>query len=82
MEWVNYTHDTTYGPIAINWNCRDGEFTITCDVPVGATATVWIPFEGEAPKVKTGDNVIAKGVRDGYALYKVKSGRYSFKSNI
>lgn len=82
LEWVNYTHDTTYGPIAISWSCRGGEFSITCDVPVGTTATVWIPFKGEAPKVKTGDNVIAKGVRDGYALYKVKSGRYSFKSNI
>ena len=82
LEWVNYTHDTTYGPIAINWSCRNGEFVITCDVPVGATATVWIPFKNELPNVRCGDNITAKGVRDGYALYKVKSGRYSFKSHI
>ena len=82
LEWVSYSLDTTYGPIAIDWNCRDGEFSIICDVPVGATATIWIPFKGEQPKIKTNANIVAKGVRDGYVLYKVKSGRYSFKSNI
>ena len=82
LEWVNYTHDTTYGPIAISWSCKGGEFTITCDVPVGTTATVWVPFKGSVPQVKCNDNIIAKGVRDGYALYKVKSGRYSFKSQM
>ncbi len=82
LEWVNYTHDTTYGPIAISWKYKDGEFAITCDVPVGATATIWVPFKGRAPQVKCNDNIIAKGVRDGYALYKVKSGRYSFKSQM
>jgi alpha-L-rhamnosidase len=82
LEWVNYTHDTTYGPISISWSCKNGEFVITCDVPVGATATIWVPFAGDLPKVKCNENIIAKGVRDGYALYKVKSGRYSFRSQM
>ena len=82
LEWVNYTHDTTYGPISISWSRKNGEFAITCDVPVGATATIWVPFAGNLPKVKCNENIIAKGVRDGYALYKVKSGRYSFRSQM
>ena len=82
LEWVNYTHDTTYGPISISWSCKNGEFAITCDVPVGAIATIWVPFAGDLPKVKCNENIIAKGVRDGYALYKVKSGRYSFRSQM
>jgi alpha-L-rhamnosidase len=82
LEWVNYTLDTTYGPIAISWSCKNGEFSITCDVPVGATATIWLPCKQSVPAVKCNENIIAKGTREGYALYKVKSGRYSFKSQI
>lgn len=82
LDWVNYSHETTYGPIDISWSCRDGEFSITCDVPVGATATIWVPFGSEKPKVKSNEFIIPKGARDGYALYKVQSGRYSFNSKL
>ena len=43
LDWVEYTHDTTYGEIAIRWEHRDSEFTLECSIPVGATATVWMP---------------------------------------
>ena len=82
LDWVNYSHETTYGPIDISWSCRDGEFSITCDVPVGATATIWVPFGSEKPNVKSNEFIIPKGARDGYALYKVQSGRYSFNSKL
>lgn len=43
LEWVEYTHDTTYGQIAVKWTCTDGLFNLECTVPVGSTATVYIP---------------------------------------
>ena len=47
LEWVDYTHNTTYGQIAIRWEHRDGRFTLVCDVPVvqrlqfGCPSRVW-----------------------------------------
>ena len=80
LEWVRYSHNTTYGEIDIKWQRKAEDFTLSCVVPVGSTATIWVPFSGSEPKVKLDKNMIFKGVRDGYALYKVKSGSYTFTS--
>ena len=82
LEWVRYSHNTTYGEIDIKWQRKAEDFTLSCVVPVGSTATIWVPFSGSEPKVKLGKNMIFKGVRDGYALYKVKSGSYTFTSKL
>ena len=82
LEWVEYTHDTTYGEIAIRWEHKDGRFKLICDVPVGSTATLWLPFEGATPEFKESANIIRKGVREGYALYKVRSGHYEFETAL
>ena len=82
LEWVDYTHDTTYGTIAIRWEHKDGRFKLVCDVPVGTTATLWLPFEGAVPEFEQSENIIRKGVREGYALYKVRSGHYEFETAL
>ena len=82
LEWVRYSHNTTYGEIDIKWQRKAENFTLSCVVPVGSTATIWVPFSGSEPKVKLDKNMIFKGVRDGYALYKVKSGSYTFTSKL
>ena len=82
LEWVRYSHNTTYGEIDIQWQRKAEDFTLSCVVPVGSTATIWVPFSGAEPKVKLDKNMIFKGVRDGYALYKVKSGSYTFTSKL
>ena len=82
LEWVSYSLNTTYGKIAVDWTLRNGRFMLECEVPVGATATIWVPYGGDVPKIKESKFVKAKGLRDGYALYEVASGRYKFKSNM
>ncbi len=82
LEWVRYSHDTTYGKIDISWRLRKGRFTLECEVPVGATATIWVPYSGVAPKIKESKFVKPKGLRDGYALYEVVSGSYKFTSRM
>ena len=82
LECVRYSHNTTYGKIDIQWQRKAEDFTLSCVVPVGSTATIWVPFSGAEPKVKLDKNMIFKGVRDGYALYKVKSGSYTFTSKL
>lgn len=43
LEWVEYTHETTYGEVMIKWEHKDGKFNLECTIPVGTTATVWMP---------------------------------------
>jgi len=80
LESVDYTHNCTYGEIAIQWTHKDGKFTLACQVPVGTTATVWVPFSDKTPEVQENAHLVFEGIRDGYALYKVNSGRYQFSS--
>lgn len=82
LEWVEYTHMTTYGEIAIRWQNRNGRFTLECDVPVGTTATVWLPSADGMPRVKEGDGIRRVGARDGRVLYELASGHYTLKSKI
>ena len=74
------TYLQTY--LICRWEHKDGRFNIACDVPVGATATLWLPFEGAVPEFEESENVIRKGVREGYALYKVRSGHYEFETAL
>ena len=46
LEWVEYSHDTTYGRIDIRWEHRDGKFSLDCTVPVGTSAIIYLPSEG------------------------------------
>ena len=82
LEWVEYSHRTTYGDVAIKWSHKGEKFSLQCDVPVGSSAVVWVPFEGETPKVRLSECVRSLGVRGGYALYQVESGRYEFNSRL
>ena len=43
LEWVEYTHETTYGEVAIKWEQKDGQFKLDCTIPVGTKAIVWMP---------------------------------------
>ena len=43
LDWVEYTHETTYGEIQIRWEKNDSDFILECTVPVGTTAIVWMP---------------------------------------
>ena len=45
LDWVEYTHNTTYGEIAIRWERQGDDFTLECTVPVGSTAVVYMPSE-------------------------------------
>jgi alpha-L-rhamnosidase len=43
LDWVEYSHDTTYGRIKIRWERKGDSFTLDCTVPVGTTATIHVP---------------------------------------
>ena len=56
LDWVEYTHNTTYGEIEIRWESKGDAFTLDCTIPVGTTATVYVPSKDgyEAHEVVSG----------------------------
>ena len=52
LDWVKFSKDCPYGRININWKVTGNDFTLKCTVPVGTTATVYIP-DGETTREET-----------------------------
>ncbi len=85
ISYATYSNRTPYGRAGIAWKRQDGKFLMTIDVPVGSTATVYVPADARQSVTESGmapDD--AKGVEyvrmeDGYAIFTVSSGQYSFQ---
>ena len=52
LDWVKFYKDCPYGRINIDWKVIGNDFTLKCTVPVGTTATVYIP-DGETTREET-----------------------------
>ena len=85
VTFVSYSNDTPYGKAGIRWVKAGTKFNVNVDVPVGSTATVYVPA-ARASEVTEGGKKIDKTIRlermeDGYAVFSVGSGRYEFAVN-
>jgi alpha-L-rhamnosidase len=87
LTYVTYTNKTPYGKAGIRWEKENGKFTAQITVPVGCSATVYLPTSDEYQVTESGKKVsMVEGVNfesidDGYAVYKVQSGVYGFEVN-
>jgi alpha-L-rhamnosidase len=83
---AGYSNLTNYGEAGIKWKKEQGRFTMEINVPVGTDATVYVPAKSNRSVLESGRKPSrSPGVRfekneDGYAVYKVGSGHYSFES--
>ena len=83
IDWVRYGTVTPYGPAGISWSKQLGNlFVVTLRVPVGSTATLYLPGI-TSPDVVGIDNKDPKlvrftGIENGSAAYAVQSGIYTF----
>ncbi len=82
---VTYSNLTPYGRAGISWQQDDEVFEMDVFVPVGSKATVYVPaasdndvFENGAP-AQSATGVEFVEMRDGYAVFQVSSGEYSFR---
>jgi len=88
ITFASYSNLTPYGPAAINWIKETGIFLMDISVPVGCTATVYIPASkaddvmGNGMKLKRSKDIAFQCMEDGYAVYNVSSGNYKFKSYL
>jgi alpha-L-rhamnosidase len=86
ISYAAYSNLTPYGEAGIDWRRDESQFTMDITVPVGSVATVFIPVTGEGriterrEELETSDNIRFLKTEGKYAVYSVKSGKYSFTS--
>ncbi len=86
LSFVTYTNKTPVGAAGISWKNENNKFLMDIIVPVGSDATVYVPAESGQNITESGKKAeSSKGVNflrmeDGYAVFKVGSGEYSFEA--
>jgi alpha-L-rhamnosidase len=85
ITFTEYSNFTNYGNCGIRWEKGEGKFNLIVDVPVGSTATVYVPstnrksvFEG-GKKISKNSGIFFNKMDGDYAVFKTGSGKYSFE---
>jgi len=87
LKYASYSNLTPYGTAGIRWEKKDKNFLMEVNVPVGSTATVYVPAgslneireNGRAIKKNT-KNITYTGMETNHAVFRVNSGTYAFSS--
>jgi alpha-L-rhamnosidase len=85
LDYVSYTNETSYGSAGITWKNMAGKYTMHITVPVGSEATVYVPARSAEDVRESGERfedaagVEFKKMKDGYAVFRVGSGKYVFE---
>ena len=88
LKFVSAHHECLYGSIKSSWKRENGKFKMEVSIPVNTTATIYVPAKLASEVTESGKpankaaGVEFAGMENGKAIFKVKSGNYSFKSNI
>ena len=86
LTFVNYSNETPLGTASVKWEKNAGSFKLNVEVPVGSTATVYVPASDatkvteSGKKIKDNNLVRFQRMENGYAIYAVASGKYGFES--
>ena len=89
LKQVRYSNLTPYGKAGIEWKNSPDGLEIKIQVPVGSTAQVYFPQNGEkdwlilegGTEIPSNSEIISNlSKSDSYQVFSVKSGNYSFKS--
>ncbi len=88
VSYASYSNETQYGNASIKWEKDLGRFNLNVTVPVGSTATLYLPAsnienitEGEVDVESIGE-INIQGMEDGFAVFTVGSGTYEFSSQM
>ena len=86
LTFVSYSNETPLGKASVRWERNAGPFKLDVEVPVGSTATVYVPTSDPSTvtesgkKIKDSNLMRFQKIENGYAMYVVASGKYTFES--
>jgi hypothetical protein len=77
------SYQSMYGDIKSEWKKKGDDFRLTVQIPVNSTATIYLPAR-ENSTITEDDKPLSREIQfirkeDGRLLYKIGSGKYSFK---
>jgi alpha-L-rhamnosidase len=86
LNSVKVEYNSQHGMIRSDWRINDSDFNWAVSIPAGATAMVYIPCSNKNSITESGQTLKKSGVEfikteGNYAILKVGSGDYAFKSN-
>jgi len=84
MDYVKYMNNTSFGMAGIMWENQPDQFSMEVTVPVGSSATVYVPATREEKVHENGEKPDPEEVKflrmeEGYAVFSVESGNYHFE---
>jgi alpha-L-rhamnosidase len=88
VTFVTYSNETSNGMASITWKKKAGIFNLDIAVPVGSTAEVFVPSSNAKNVTESGKQINSESgvsflkMDNGYAVFKVGSGNYSFNSQL
>ena len=88
VTFASYSNESPQGNASVRWEKSVGSFKMDIKVPVGSTATVYMPALSEKAVTESGKKIIGKSsvsfqkMQDGYAIFTIGSGNYSFSSQL
>jgi alpha-L-rhamnosidase len=86
LMWAKGSYESIKGKIGSDWKIEGNKFSIKVSIPVNTKAEVWIPCKAGDPIKENGLPIASAmklvGYKDGYAVFEVGSGLYSFQSTL
>lgn len=86
LKFASYYNQTPYGKAGISWKKESAKFFTDINIPVGCSATVYIPASNaedimeNGEQLKSSENIVFQRLGEGYAVFKISSGNYNFES--
>jgi alpha-L-rhamnosidase len=87
MTWARANYDSVRGRITSDWKIANGVLTLKVRIPANATGEIYMPVRGDSEVRESGKPIDEKSTvkrernADGYAVYTVGSGDYTFTTN-
>jgi alpha-L-rhamnosidase len=79
MKWAKGSYSSIRGKIVSDWKIEGDTCTLSVEIPANTSANVFVKTTNPE-KVNCNQQVKYLGYEDGYAVYEVLSGKYSFTS--
>ena len=76
ITWAKATHESPYGSIKSHWEIKDHAFVWNVEIPINTTATIQVP----GIQVIAPDGASPVDMKEGYVIFEIGSGRYTFTS--
>jgi alpha-L-rhamnosidase len=88
IKFASYSTETPYGVSSVKWEKNTNSFKLDIRIPVGSTGIVYVPASNaervteSGKKISDVNSVRFQRIEDGYVIYHVGSGNYSFSSRL